>query len=853
MTNEAEPTLDLDRLVKRLVSEDGVETPELARLAIEEYKKFFILCTFAQDARDIHVPSTMVDMVWQRHQLDTANYIEDCSYFCLPGGYMHRHYVATNQDEPSGECKAGDQYPAYTVSDAYEKTLRRYEDTFGVAPDPAIWPKKAFDTKICSEPVGVAIPLLEIASFAVTAASTATEEQLVSELMWVGEVVRAELPKKQARCPSTDEPINQIRFYTHCDCFVPSAEQEQQRLEVVVREYVRFLMLVLKHHYTEPVALEVSHEEGLGSELLETGATPGEAAAQNELEDYPAATNRVRTTQVHFQVTPSKLVDELWHAHILRSPAYFQFCLQHAPGGRYVHHEPHFDKPHNYHEPGFAETVKAYAAQFGCPPRDVWGVLGESGGACGGGGGGFGGGSFGGGSAGLGVGTSSTYRSLTTYNSTVSCGACSATNGNRGSNYVVLSAAAKRHPVTNSTKMIEHSNLLWSPVWDMFYKHNHIVNRGSMFVVARTNLRVYAKLLAEYGRAPPYRERTLVLFMRRPGRESPYLIDGLGVGEILYNHILRQIYLHEQAMLGAATALSNLRWAPNQNNDARATRQALYAEWWARNSSSNELLYDMNELLAPFNVQMEKIVESDKGRLYDHYIFRPRDRTWGPASAHLPPDVSADYRAQWGRLRQRMKLRKGELRMQRSKSPDQWQTEVTALADAWLTQSNIELKAYQATTYLPKPDHLVQDKCDIAFAALIDSQPLIHANALSDRVYLRKPYLDIDPSIRPPWHALPAHLLEGAVSPDSQPAAPTASAVTPTNPVPFQTELPEAVPVPEPASEAPARTVQFSVTVPAGVSSGDNVRFYTPQGREMVCVVPPNVQPGMQFLVSVLE
>jgi hypothetical protein len=850
MADDFQPTLDLDRLIKRLVTEDGIANPDLARKAVEEYKRFLVMCTLAQHEDDIFVPSAMVDMVWQRHQLDTSNYFEDCGYFCLPGGYLHRHCVQVNQKNPSAQsdvCHSS----AYSAADAYTRTLQCYEETFEVAPDPAIWPRHAFESDNSSGSAFVAIPFYEFSASSVADTSSEVEEQLVAELMWVGEVVRAELPKKQARCPGPNEAINQIRFYPHCDCFVPSAEQEQQRLEVVVREYVRFLMLVMKYHLSEPDAADdESAAEAKGDSDAHDRRDADLLVSENVV---GARTIAPLKKQQHFQVTPSKLVDELWHAHILRSPAYFQFCLQHAPGGRYVHHEPHFDKPHNYHEPGFAETVKAYAAQFGCPPRDVWGVLGESGGACGGGGGGFGGGSFGGGSAGLGVGTSSTYRSLTTYNSTVSCGACSATNGNRGSNYVVLSAAAKRHPVTNSTKMIEHSNLLWSPVWDMFYKHNHIVNRGSMFVVARTNLRVYAKLLAEYGRAPPYRERALVLFMRRPGRESPYLIDGLGVGEILYNHILRQIYLHEQAMLGAATALSNLRWAPNQNNDARATRQALYAEWWARNSSSNELLYDMNELLAPFNVQMEKIVESDKGRLYDHYIFRPRDRTWGPASAHLPPDVSADYRAQWGRLRQRMKLRKGELRMQRSKSPDQWQTEVTALADAWLTQSNIELKAYQATTYLPKPDHLVQDKCDIAFAALIDSQPLIHANALSDRVYLRKPYLDIDPSIRPPWHALPAHLLEGAVSPDSQPAAPTASAVTPTNPVPFQTELPEAVPVPEPASEAPARTVQFSVTVPAGVSSGDNVRFYTPQGREMVCVVPPNVQPGMQFLVSVLE
>jgi hypothetical protein len=350
-----------------------------------------------------------------------------------------------------------------------------------------------------------------------------------------------------------------------------------------------------------------------------------------------------------------------------------------------------------------------------------------------------------------------------------------------------------------------------------------------------------------------------------PGRGSPYLSDGLGIGEVLYNHILRQIYLHEQAMLGAATALSSLIWDPELNVDARAARKALYQRWWARNSLSSELLNDMNQLLAPYKVQMEKIVEYSKGKMYDHYIFRPTDLPWTPAPADLPPSVSAHYVAQWEQLRQQMTARKPVL----FNALKLWKAEVMAQADTFLSQCNIFLAARRAIAYLPVRADLVQDKCDIAFAAAIDSQPMIHANALSDRVYLRKPYLDIDPSIKPPSpYAVPAHLsptfaadewqagqLGGGAnqSQNAQPTAPTASAVAPTNPVPFQSELPEAVPVPEPASEAPARTVQFSVTVPAGVSSGDNVRFYTPQGRAMVCVVPPNVQPGMQFLVSVLE
>jgi hypothetical protein len=79
-------------------------------------------------------------------------------------------------------------------------------------------------------------------------------------------------------------------------------------------------------------------------------------------------------------------VDELWHAHILCSPSYFGYgynsshfsitavpslfaCRTEtfAPGGKYVHHYPHFDKPRDYHEPGFHATLACY--------KEVWSTL----------------------------------------------------------------------------------------------------------------------------------------------------------------------------------------------------------------------------------------------------------------------------------------------------------------------------------------------------------------------------------------------------------------------------------------------------------------------------------------------
>ena len=91
--------------------------------------------------------------------------------------------------------------------------------------------------------------------------------------------------------------------------------------------------------------------------------------------------------------TPSKLVDELWHRHMLDTVAYCKFCER--VNGSYLHHTPHYGEPHSYHDPGFMATLKAYEEKFAdSPPKTIWGTVGESGGGgggCGGGGGGCGG------------------------------------------------------------------------------------------------------------------------------------------------------------------------------------------------------------------------------------------------------------------------------------------------------------------------------------------------------------------------------------------------------------------------------------------------------------------------------
>ena len=164
--------------------------------------------------------------------------------------------------------------------------------------------------------------------------SSAAPEQLVEDedLEWLGTAVATELPLKQDKCKHLDGPLTKIAMPAD-----PAA---------AVREYKRFQRMMI---------------EDRGK-----------------------------------WYTPSKLVDELWHRHMLDSKKYAAFCQRVA--GYYLHHTPYYGEPSTFeswvaelrgHDP--AGTLEAYQSKWAeAPPVQIWGTKGESGGGCSGGGGGGG-------------------------------------------------------------------------------------------------------------------------------------------------------------------------------------------------------------------------------------------------------------------------------------------------------------------------------------------------------------------------------------------------------------------------------------------------------------------------------
>lgn len=73
------------------------------------------------------------------------------------------------------------------------------------------------------------------------------------------------------------------------------------------------------------------------------------------------------------KVTPSDIIDTVWHMHITDSRAYIEdFCQRLF--GEIVHHEPATGPADNpRHEAQFAATLALYKAEFGRdPPADIW-------------------------------------------------------------------------------------------------------------------------------------------------------------------------------------------------------------------------------------------------------------------------------------------------------------------------------------------------------------------------------------------------------------------------------------------------------------------------------------------------
>ncbi len=76
-----------------------------------------------------------------------------------------------------------------------------------------------------------------------------------------------------------------------------------------------------------------------------------------------------------FHVTPSKIIDVIWHEHILFTSAYRQFCDE-VICYQFDHHPeliPMADETGRFNAQ-YLDTVEFYASEFGfVPPTDIWG------------------------------------------------------------------------------------------------------------------------------------------------------------------------------------------------------------------------------------------------------------------------------------------------------------------------------------------------------------------------------------------------------------------------------------------------------------------------------------------------
>ena len=310
--------LDLSRLAKRLVSEDGLKDESFALLAITEYKKFFFLLVDSEYEAtcNAYLPSPIVDLVWQRHMLDTLNYFDDCTKYNMPNGYCHRHELRTalttsKSDSASSEAKEEVNITfstGLTAQQNYSFTLKSYEEMYGQQAPEEVWPqkydygaliekRKHCDVKYLSYAIphaDIPAPMFNHNTFRDDNANKTyalpDDLELVKELMWVGELVYDTLPVKQAQCIK-GEAIGQITF--------GNSERRAAAVNRVTREYARFLLLIMRR----------------GVEDAERERETRNSNHESEVEEL----------QKRPEITPSKLVDELWHAHILCSPAYFDF------------------------------------------------------------------------------------------------------------------------------------------------------------------------------------------------------------------------------------------------------------------------------------------------------------------------------------------------------------------------------------------------------------------------------------------------------------------------------------------------------------------------------------------------
>jgi hypothetical protein len=261
--------LGLHRLVRRLIAEDGFPDRQAAIEAISNYEHFFM--AIVSHPTEPLSPSQEVDLVWQRHMLDTRIYMRDCDR--LAGKYIHRFCVSP---------------PNY---------FERCVQILRVSGNPE-WKHPSLSYAFLNA---------DVKTDCIPCSFDLENESMIGLV----EQVQDSLQNKNSNIPWISQSLTIL-------------ESDPM---IVISEYKRFLRLLI------------------------TGNIP---------------------------LTPSKLIDEFWHQHILNSVDYFKFCIKVA--GRYMHHTPHYEKPHSYHRKGFKLTQSFYKKYFDRDaPQSIWSHMGESG------------------------------------------------------------------------------------------------------------------------------------------------------------------------------------------------------------------------------------------------------------------------------------------------------------------------------------------------------------------------------------------------------------------------------------------------------------------------------------------
>jgi hypothetical protein len=105
----------------------------------------------------------------------------------------------------------------------------------------------------------------------------------------------------------------------------------------------------------------------------EDGVPPSKAVL-DEMEAEYRKFLALRLAHPDDEIVPCKLVDEMWHRHILDTRAYAEDC-QHLFGA-FMHHFPYFgmrgpDDKQALHD-AYDLTLERYRDAFGEPPADTW-------------------------------------------------------------------------------------------------------------------------------------------------------------------------------------------------------------------------------------------------------------------------------------------------------------------------------------------------------------------------------------------------------------------------------------------------------------------------------------------------